>query len=188
MLIVGFDPGITGAVAALCETKHGGVTSMHAEVHDLPTNSFPVRNQTTGEIRVHRKLDGHGLWARLNHLLRELDSHEHEVKFVIEDVRHLSGTAAGGHAMASLMHSKGVIEGVCSTFGHATFFVDAQKWQRMFGIKGGAKGKQASLEAARRLYPGLAGGLGRVKDQNRSDAVLIAHWGLRALDQTDLCQ
>jgi crossover junction endodeoxyribonuclease RuvC len=53
--------------------------------------------------------------------------------------------------------------------------VQPQAWKKLFGLNGADK--KDSLDVARRLYPALGADLARVKDHNRSEALLLAHFG-----------
>ena len=65
--------------------------------------------------------------------------------------------------------------------------VEPRAWQRFVGLAG--KGKEsrergalpAAVLTARELYPAAAHDLQRVKDHNRAEALLIAHYGARTL-------
>jgi crossover junction endodeoxyribonuclease RuvC len=53
------------------------------------------------------------------------------------------------------------------------------EWKKGLGYpaKDKKEGKAYSLTLARRLYPAAAGDLARVKDHNRAEALLLAHYG-----------
>lgn len=90
--------------------------------------------------------------------------------------------ATGGSEARSGMSQQGVM---METFGALCAvvrvmrldlkFVYPQAWKRFYGL---TKDKGASLDMARRLYPSAAGYLKRVKDHNRAESLLIAHYGL----------
>lgn len=184
MIAIGIDIGLTGAVAAI---DHNG----RAAVHDLPV-------VLDGELRTRRsndkrraaqrlRLDGRGLL----HLLRELVPAGEAGVVVIEDVRARpagNGGAHGNtmHSQGSLMRSRGIVEGVLDVLGAAQVqVVQPQTWKRHFGLlrKKGQEdaGKDRSRDKARALYPGACPLLARVKDHNRAEALLLAHYGLHTL-------
>ena len=147
------------------------------EVYDLPTRLIP------GDFNRRRNLDE----CKLSEMLTQAIAWHHHIKLptvLIEDVRFLGNGAAGGYATASMMLSKGIIQGVCGAAGLPMKFVDAKRWQATFGIKGGKDGKSMSLEVARNLYPNLGETLKLQKHNNRADALLIGHWGLKHLQMT----
>lgn len=159
MILVGIDIGITGAVAAIAPS---GVA-----IHDLPTTADGER----------RRLCGRGLVV----LLRQLVPPGERAAVVFEDVRPRPMGNAGAHgntihSQGSLMRSRGIVEGVLDITGWQLKVVQPQTWKRHFGLIG--KDKKASAEKARELYPEAAAALKRVKDHNRCEALLIAHWGL----------
>lgn len=58
-------------------------------------------------------------------------------------------------------------------------FVTPSIWKAKLGLLNSDKG--ASREKCRTLYPGTAKDLGRVKDDGRAEAALIAHYGRKYL-------
>jgi crossover junction endodeoxyribonuclease RuvC len=168
-MIVGIDPGLTGALAVL--TDDGGFF----EVHDLPVMLRPM-----GGL-VRQQMDG----AALAELMRELEARlpadeRGKPVVIVEDVGQIR-PGRGVSSQASLVHGLGVIEGVLSTLGWSMLPVTPQVWKRRAGLKqSGAltdtQKKAASLSLARTLYPDAS--LDRVKDHGRADALLIARYGL----------
>jgi hypothetical protein len=155
-IFLGIDPGVSGAIAAI---GPGGV-----RVADIPTQELP------GTGRTQRIVHGYAL-ARL---LRDLVPAEEGCIAVLEDVHAMPSSVSGSGANTSLMHSKGVIEGVLSVLRIDTRPVGSQTWKRVYGLKAD---KSQSLEKARALYPSAGDSLTRVKDHNRAEAVLLAHYG-----------
>jgi crossover junction endodeoxyribonuclease RuvC len=154
---VAIDPGVSGAIAAI---GHGG-----ARVADIPTLEIP------GTGRTKRVVHGYALAV----LLRQMVPAEEAAIVVLEDVHAMPSNVSGSGANTSLMHSKGVIEGVLSVLRMEVRSVNTRKWKGMFGL--GAD-KAHALEIARKLYPALADShLKRAKDHNRADAILMAHFG-----------
>lgn len=182
--VLAFDPGTTGAVAAL--TLGAGNVVVKADVHDLPTRAIE------GGKRARNAIDA----TRLSDLVRDILTRHDPLNVtdcVIEDVRLMPNADTASSGIASLMHSKGVIEGVIGSRPHVNVtFVDPQAWKRPFGLVGrisktetahDAKKRQKALarEIAVRLYPILEPMLRRVSDHNRAEAVLMAHYRLREL-------
>ena len=155
-IFLGIDPGVSGAIAAI---GPGGV-----RVLDIPTQELP------GNGRTQRIVHGYAL-ARL---LRDLVPAEESCIAVLEDVHAMPSNVSGSGANTSLMHSKGVIEGVLSVLRMDVRPVGSQTWKRIYGLK---SDKKQSLEKARALYPAVADSLSRVMDHNRAEAVLLAHYG-----------
>jgi hypothetical protein len=157
---IGIDLGLTGAVASVDERGE-------AQVHDIPT--LPDGKS--------RRIDGRALIL----LLRQLVQTGVKPVFVIEDVRPRPNAARGTtmHSEGSLMRSRGIVEGVADIMGADLRAVQPQSVKRFFGLI--RKDKNAGREVAMRLYPCVAPDIKRVRDHNRGDAILLAHFGLTRL-------
>ena len=157
MIFIGIDPGVSGAVAAVGPNT--------CEVEDIPTVDVG------GTGRTLRKVDG----LALAKMLRRFVPAGNACLVVLEDVHVMPSSKSGSAANTSLLHSKGVIEGVLAVLRMQTELVNSQRWKRLYDI--GAD-KNKALATARTLYPVLAQSrLARVKDHNRSEALLMAHFG-----------
>lgn len=157
MIFIGIDPGVSGAVAAI------GPNS--CAVEDIPTIGIE------GAGRTVRKIDG----LELARLLRRMVPAGEECVVVLEDVHVMPSNKSGSAANTSLLHSKGVIEGVLAVMRMPTQLVNSQRWKRVYGL---GSDKKESLEKARTLYPDLAKSrLARVADHNRAEGLLLAHYG-----------
>lgn len=158
MISIGIDPGINGAVAFI-DGRSG-----KASVFDLPRKTD-----------VHR-LDGYALAI----LLRANASAGEDQRVFVEQLHGSSGHT-GGAGMAqtgAMMQSVGIILGAVDCTRFPVHMVTPQRWKKSFGL---TKDKKGSLAAARQLYPQLQSDLARVKDADRAEALLIAHWGMRSL-------
>jgi hypothetical protein len=85
-------------------------------------------------------------------------------------------------SMGSLLRSLGAIEAVFDVLRYPAALVAPQTWQRHFGLQGKkAKREPGTMPEAIRiaceLYPRSAHMLRRVKDHNRAESLLIAHYG-----------
>lgn len=157
MIWIGIDPGVSGAVAAI------GPNS--CDVEDIPT----IEMGGTG--RTVRKIDG----LALAKMLRRFVPAGEPCMVVLEDVHVMPSSKSGSAANTSLLHSKGVIEGVLAVLRMRTELVNSRKWKGIYGLD---SDKKASLEKARTLYPVLAKSrLARVADHNRAEGLLLAHYG-----------
>jgi len=157
-IALAIDIGLTGALAAV--DSFGT-----ARVIDLPT--VPDGKS--------RRLCGRALLAAI----RQFVPPGEPALLVFEDVRPRpmgNGGTHGNtmHSQGSLMRSRGIVEAVADIAKLTVSTVQPATWKRHFGLLRTEKG--ASLERARVLYPTLAGELKRVKDHNRAEAVLLAHW------------
>lgn len=156
MIVLGIDIGLTGAVAAI--TPAG-----HAIVVDLPTV----------EDGKGRRIDGRALILAL----RAVVPADSDALVVFEDVRPRPNPTRGTSIVTegSLMRSRGIVEAVCDITRWRVKVVQPATWKRHYGLI--KTEKRASLEKARVLFPGAAAELKRVKDHNRGEALLIAHYG-----------
>jgi hypothetical protein len=176
-IVIGIDIGMTGAVAA--------VGPAGAQVHDLPvTADGPARMKAVPggkAVKQSLRLCGRGL----RELLQRLVPAGETALVLFEDVKPRpmgNGNSHGNtmHSQGSLMRSRGIVEGVLDGLSWVEArAVTPQAWKRHFGLIGEAKGD--SRARARALYPALAGELARVKDHNRAESLLIAHYGLKDL-------
>ena len=166
MLIVGIDPGLTGACAVV---GHNGLQ----DVFDLPTMPIPGVGP---KAMVQRKIDGRAL---LNLLQKACPAAEGKPTFVIEAVGTMGGANNAVQTQGSLLRSLGAIETVAECLLCKVVYVAPQSWKRTFGLIDPlvkqAPRKARALETARRSYPACAA-LGRAKDHNRAEAILIAHY------------
>lgn len=158
-IVIGIDIGLTGAVAFV---DHRGCV-----IADLPA---PVDKQLEGRP--------------LLDLLRSQVPAGMTAMAIIEAIRARpmgNGGAHGNsmHSQGSLMHSLGVVQAVLSIAGIRCHKVEPQTWKRHYGLIKAKK--EAALPIARSLYPGSLPMLTRLKDHNRADAVLIAHYGHKVL-------
>lgn len=173
-VLLGIDIGLTGAIARLGP----GLAPQLADIPTVPDGEpRPGRGATPYQPR---RINGRDL---LN-LLRELVPPGHVALAVIEDVkarpmgnaeRHFNSF----HSQNSLVLSRGAIQAALDIAGIKTEVVLPQTWKKLFGLQGADK--KDSLDMARRLFPGLEHSLARVKDHNRAESLLLAHWGQKRL-------
>ena len=154
MIVVGVDPGLTGAIAFL--DSRGSMV-----VRDIPT----VEVEGTGMVK--RKVDG----LALARLVREHCPVSDDALVVCEAVRAMPGNAI--QTQGSLMRSLGAIEAVFEVLRFPVLMIQPQVWKRHFGLKAD---KGESLRVARTLYPHCSD-ITRAKDHNRAESLLIAHYG-----------
>jgi Holliday junction resolvasome RuvABC endonuclease subunit len=160
VIYLGIDPGTTGGLAMLTSKPE-----WRCEVRDLPT--YAVK----GKFRTNKHVDP----KKLNDLLLALVPKGFQVKVIIEDVFTIPGMNTAIKSSDSLVESRVTCENACRMHGWTVDRVRPQQWQAFYGLKGGDK--RLSLGVAQRLYP-LAD-LKLVKDHNKAEAVLIAHWKRR---------
>lgn len=161
-MVVGIDPGITGAVAF--------VNSAGASwVHDMP-----VAMVKKGRREV--------MAAELSRILEAAPSATVYVERVnaMPKIGTKDGHNRSGQGVSSAFgfgRSVGVIEGVVAALRMPLVFVTPQAWKKHHGLSGADKDVSRTL--ASQLYPEAE--LSRKKDIGRADALLIARYGLDQL-------
>jgi crossover junction endodeoxyribonuclease RuvC len=177
MITIGIDIGLTGAIGA---TDSRGTAS----VRDMPTipDGKPRKVIRSGKASTVQplRIDGRALLL----LVRELVPPGAVAQIVFEDVRarpqgNDDSHGNSMHSQGSLMRSRGIVEAVADITRFPVHAVQPQTWTRHFGLLKTKKG--SSLEKARALFPSVAGDLKRVKDHNRAESLLIAHYGAQVL-------
>jgi crossover junction endodeoxyribonuclease RuvC len=157
MKVVGIDPGIAGAAAIL--EVNGDAAPQLVAVIEIPLAG----------IKAKQRVDAIALrdW-----LVRQDPQHAYLER---------------GQAMPRQGSSSGykygcvcgAIEAVIACAGVPLSIVEPSQWKRFHGLRGGDKesGRQRALQ----LLPAAHAELARKKDHGKSDAMLIALYGARAL-------
>ena len=155
MIIIGIDPGITGAISVL-ENKQV------IEVYDTPTMIDGKKNK--------RQVNG----AQVTNIIKESlnKDKDKEVVVVVEHVNAMPGQ--GVTSMFNFGQSFGVIKGICSALSLPIYFVRPAKWKKHFNLI--KTNKDASRTKVIQIYPGVSSKLSRKKDSNKADAILIARY------------
>lgn len=165
-LVLGIDPGVTGAVALALSNDDGGVTLM--DVQDIPT----------AKVKVNGSVKSHLLLTELAQLLRNLSESPFGLSadVFIEEVHAMPGQ--GVTSMFRFGHAAGAIEGVCAGLGMVIHKIAPKQWQSLARTR---KDPDAGRLRAGQLFPSLAGKFARKLDHNRADAALIAYAGALTL-------
>ena len=153
MVILGCDPGQTGAIAAYDGTIITGLI-------DMPTMT-----------RLHgsgRQVDPYTLATEILDLCAGRNA-----TVVIEAVSAMPGQ--GVSSMFRFGESVGVVLGVLGALQVPVRMVTPARWKRTAGILG--RDKDAARTLAIQLHPEVADQLARKKDIGRADAVCIARFG-----------
>jgi len=162
MVIIGIDPGATGALAFL-DTNTGVIN-----VQDMP--AILVQQ---GMRRVHR------VSAALLAALIDVHGGGPMMAYV-EQVASMPNQ--GVSSVFAFGRAAGIVEGVLAALCIPTIFIPPQTWMRGVGLAGAVKDrKEASRGKACQLYPASAQTFARVKDHGRAEAALIAHFGASLL-------
>lgn len=149
MMVLGVDPGLTGALAFF----------------DPDMGLLMVRDMPTVEVVRNGKKKNEVSPQMLASIIRE-----HPVaRAMIERVGAMPGQ--GVTSVFSFGRSFGIVEGVLAALELSTTIIPPQTWQKAVNLRGGKDGSRAR---AAELFPRDAGLFARKKDDGRADAALIA--------------
>lgn len=152
-LILGIDPGVSGAYAALNPT-----TNELQWVLDLPT--FKQKGKD--------RLDASELNSRIS-------IYSNDIQFaVVEDVHAMPGQ--GVVSMFTFGEAKGMAIGVVAANNIPIYFINPSVWKLAMGL---SARKEDSIKRYDKLFPNDAL-IGNAKSKsNRAEAALIAYFGKR---------
>ena len=153
MIIIGIDPGLSGAIAILDDKK---VLS----IFEMPVMAEGKKNK--------RQLNS----AQLVNIIRENIKKNEEAVVVVEQVNAMPGQ--GVTSMFNFGQTFGALKGICAALELPIFFVRPSKWKKHFELINSSK--DASRTKAIEMYPKLSNQLSKKKDVNKSDAILIARY------------
>ena len=164
MLIIGIDPGISGAI---CFFEDGQVK----EIIEMPVMADGKKNK--------RQINGpqtyNEISTRINKFPRK------DIIVVIEQVSAMPGQ--GVTSMFNFGQSFGVLKGICSAMQLSMFFIRPAKWKKYFGLI--KTEKDASRTKVIEIFPYISSELSRKKDSNKADAVLIASFFYNTYKKAD---
>lgn len=166
MLILGIDPGLSGACALL---DHNGIR----KVFDIPTMQIPGVGP---KALVQRKVDARAL---LDILLSLCPPSDAKPIVFIEQVGAMGGKNAI-QTIGALIRTVGAIEAVLECLKLRIVYVRPQVWKAEYGLNDASlnatQKKTKSLEVARRLFPGCTD-IKLAKHHNRAESLLLANYG-----------
>jgi crossover junction endodeoxyribonuclease RuvC len=162
-MIIGVDPGLTGALSLLCPER--GLL----ECADIPT---APNGTSTGKML--RWVDAEALQAILRDWSTKYEWAKESVHACIE--RPIAMPKHPAQTIACQFDTFGAIRAlVCGKVApRGMTIVNPKDWKSFYGL---GKEKEASRACALRLYPSAP--VTRVKDHNRAEAILIGHWLMR---------
>ena len=164
MLIIGIDPGISGAI---CFFEDGQVK----EVIDMPVMAEGKKNK--------RQINGPQTY---NEILKRINKFQKkDIIVVIEQVSAMPGQ--GVTSMFNFGQSFGVLKGICSAMQLSMFFIRPAKWKKYFGLI--KTEKDASRTKVIEIFPYISSELSKKKDSNKADAVLIASFFYNTYNKAD---
>ena len=153
MLIIGIDPGISGAI---CFFEEGQVK----EIIDIPTMAEGKKNK--------RQINGPQIYNEISLRINKLK--KKDIVVAIEQISAMPGQ--GVTSMFNFGQSFGVLKGICSAMQLSMHFVRPAKWKKYFGLI--KTEKDASRTKVIEIFPYISAQLSKKKDSNKADAVLIA--------------
>ena len=153
MIVVGIDPGLSGAIAILENNKV-------LNIFDMPVMAEGKKNK--------RQLNS----AQLVNIIKDSTKPDAEKAVVVEQVNAMPGQ--GVTSMFNFGQTFGAIKGVCAALELPIFFVRPSKWKKHFELINSSK--DSSRTKVIEMYPSLSSQLVKKKDVNKSDAILIARF------------
>ena len=153
MLIIGMDPGISGAI---CFFENGEVK----EIIDMPNMADGKKNK--------RQINGPQIYNEISSRIK--NTPKKEIVVVIEQVSAMPGQ--GVTSMFNFGQSFGVLKGICSAMQLSMRFIRPAKWKKYFGLI--KTEKDASRTKVIEIFPYISSQLSRKKDSNKADAILIS--------------
>ena len=164
MLIIGIDPGISGAI---CFFKDGQIK----EIIDMPVMADGKKNK--------RQINGPQVYNEISSRINKFS--KKDITVVIEQVSAMPGQ--GVTSMFNFGQSFGVLKGICSAMQLSMFFIRPVKWKKYFGLI--KTEKDASRTKVIEIFPYISSELSRKKDSNKADAVLIASFFYNTYKKAD---
>lgn len=162
MLVVGIDPGVTGAVA-IARSRSGNV-------FDFPL----IETGTTKKRREISPLALFDLMGKIETLHRNLYGTDQPLPMVFVERQQTRPTDGKVQAFTSGFNY-GVILSVLPLAKFPCKIVTSVEWKKHFKLMG--KDKEASRAEAIRRFPMQEPQLRRKKDHGRAEALLIAEYG-----------
>ena len=155
MLTIGIDPGISGAICFMENSKI-------IEVIDMPSMAEGKKNK--------KQVNGSQVFNEITKHIK--DKELNEIKVVIEHVSAMPGQ--GVTSMFNFGQSFGILKGICSAMNLSMYFVRPVKWKKHFNLINSSK--DASRTKAIEIFPYFSKNLSKKKDANKADAILIASY------------
>ena len=153
MLIIGIDPGISGAI---CFFEEGEIK----DVIDMPVMADGKKNK--------KQINGSQIFNEISERVKNYKTEN--INVIIEQVSAMPGQ--GVTSMFNFGQSFGVLKGICAAMQLPIFFVRPAKWKKHFDLINSQK--DASRTKVIEMFPKISSILSKKKDANKADAILIA--------------
>ena len=164
MLIIGIDPGLSGAI---CFFEDGKIL----DVVEMPTMTEGKKNK--------KQVNGSQTYNEILNRVNQID--KKDIKVIIEQVSAMPGQ--GVTSMFNFGQSYGILKGICSAMQLPMYFVRPAKWKKYFNLINSEK--DASRTKAIEIFPYFSSNLSKKKDSNKADAILIASFYYETFKQED---
>ena len=155
MLIIGIDPGISGAI---CFFLNGEVI----DIIDMPSMAEGKKNK--------KQINSQQVFNEISERIKNFS--KKEIIVVIEQVSAMPGQ--GVTSMFNFGQSFGVLKGICSAMQLSMYFVRPAKWKKYYGLI--KTEKDASRTKVIEIFPYISSKLSKKKYSNKADAVLISNF------------
>lgn len=155
-VIVGIDPGINGAIAAVWQDSQ--------KVFDTPKLSTGTKSEMSEQGAIQ--------------LLTQIRQRSLTMVAVLEKVGGMPGQSAPSAFKFGCNY--GQWRGILAALGIPYHLVTPQSWKAKM-MEGQPKAKEAALLQAQRMFPAMYKSLERKCDLDRAEALLIAEYGRRYL-------
>ena len=162
MMVIGIDPGLSGAIAVLKDKK---VLCLF----DMPVMAEGKKNK--------RQLNS----AQLVNIIKKNIDKDDEISMVVEQVNAMPGQ--GVTSMFNFGQSFGVLKGICSAMQLPMYLVRPAKWKKYFNLI--KTEKDASRTKVIEIFPYISSKLSKKKDSNKADAILIASFFYNTYQKID---
>ena len=153
MIIIGIDPGVSGAICILTDGK---IT----EIYEMPTMIDGKKNK--------KQVNG----AEITNIINKELVNEKDINVVIEHVTAMPGQ--GVTSMFNFGQSFGVLKGICAALKLPVHFIRPVKWKKHFNLINTEK--DASRTKVIEVFPYISSKISKKKDANKADAILIARF------------
>jgi crossover junction endodeoxyribonuclease RuvC len=153
MIIIGIDPGVSGAICILTDGK---IT----EIYEMPTMIDGKKNK--------KQVNG----AEVTNIINKELVNEKDINVVIEHVSAMPGQ--GVTSMFNFGQSFGVLKGICAALKLPVHFIRPVKWKKHFNLINTEK--DASRTKVIEVFPYISSKISKKKDANKADAILIARF------------
>lgn len=171
MIVIGIDPGLTGAISMVDRLGYRKMADM------------PVMQRGSAAAKVINQVNGTALADLLREWTQEYDKGEilviieqaQSMPAAVRDKRGAVKIVQGGASIFATGLTAGIIEGVVAAIGFPHRLVRASDWKKALKV---TATKEQCRAFAHRLYPDAD--LRLKKHHNRAESLLIAHYGYQA--------